>query len=99
MVKYTETLKMGEGNEPDVFLGPINNSMQYEKVKSFFSDIEKDNQKVAVGGKNPDGDGYFITPTIIDRPDRNSRLVKEEPFGKQRHHLSRSAKCFLRPFL
>ena len=82
MVKHTKTLKMGEGNEPDVFLGPINNSMQYEKVKTFFSDIDKNNWKVAVGGTNPTGDGYYITPTIIENPDKDSRIVKEEPFGK-----------------
>ena len=56
--------------------------MQYERVKGFFSEIRQDNLKVAVGGTNPEGKGYFITPTIIDRPDKGSRLVKEEPFGK-----------------
>lgn len=81
MVKYTKTLKMGEGNEPDVFLGPIQNSMQYEKVKGFFADIEKEKYNVAVGGDIPEGPGYFITPTIIDRPSEDSRLVLEEPFG------------------
>ena len=81
MVEFTKTLKMGEGNEEGVFLGPIQNSMQYEKVKGFFADIEKEGYNVAVGGKNPDGPGYFITPTIIDRPKEDSRLVREEPFG------------------
>lgn len=55
--------------------------MQYEKVKGFFADIEKEGLKVATGGTNPDGPGYFITPTIIDRPDAGSRIVTEEPFG------------------
>ncbi|KAI8941629.1 hypothetical protein NX059_002842 [Plenodomus lindquistii] len=81
MVKETEALKVGPGNQPDVFLGPIQNSMQYERVKGFFSDIEKEKWKVAAGGKVPSGPGYFITPTIIERPDSKSRLVVEEPFG------------------
>ncbi|OAL27793.1 hypothetical protein AYO20_09646 [Fonsecaea nubica] len=81
MVEHTKTLKLGEGFEKDVFLGPIQNSMQYERVKGFFNDIEKEQYNVAVGGKNPDGPGYFITPTIIDRPKEDSRLVVEEPFG------------------
>ncbi|KEF62465.1 NAD-dependent aldehyde dehydrogenase [Exophiala aquamarina CBS 119918] len=81
MVEHTKTLKLGEGNEEGVFLGPIQNSMQYERVKGFFSDIEKEKWNVAIGGKNPDGPGYFITPTIIDRPKDDSRLVVEEPFG------------------
>lgn len=81
MVKHTKTLKLGAGTEVDVFLGPIQNSMQYERVKGFFDDIKKDNYKVAVGGVNPSGPGYFITPTIIDRPKEDSRIVTEEPFG------------------
>ena len=81
MVKHTKTLKAGEGNEEGVFLGPIQNSMQYERVKGFFGEIEKENWNVVVGGKNPEGPGYFITPTIIERPKEDSRLVVEEPFG------------------
>jgi acyl-CoA reductase-like NAD-dependent aldehyde dehydrogenase len=81
MVKFTRTLKVGEGNEEGVFLGPIQNSMQFEKVKTFFTDIEKENWNVAVGGKNDDRPGYFINPTIIDKPSDNSRISTEEPFG------------------
>jgi acyl-CoA reductase-like NAD-dependent aldehyde dehydrogenase len=75
-------LKVGAGNEPGVFLGPIQNAMQYAKVKGFFRDIEKDNLKVVAGVDIPTGKGYFITPTIIDRPAESSRIVTEEPFGE-----------------
>lgn len=81
MVEATKKLKMGEGNETDVFLGPIQNSMQYEKVKGFFDDVKNNNYDIAVGGTNPEGPGYFITPTIVSKPKEDSRLVVEEPFG------------------
>ncbi|KAH7088009.1 aldehyde dehydrogenase [Paraphoma chrysanthemicola] len=81
MAKFTKTLTMSDGREDGVFMGPIQNSMQYERVKTFFSDIEKENWKVAVGGKNEERTGYFITPTIIDNPADDSRIVTEEPFG------------------
>lgn len=82
MVEATKTFKVGEGNEPNVFLGPVQNEMQYERVKTFFADIEKDGLSVAVGGKVETSQGYYITPTIIDNPAEDSRLVVEEPFGK-----------------
>lgn len=82
MIKATETLKVGEGNEADVFLGPIQNEMQYDRVKGFFEDVKKNKYSVVAGGENPEGAGYFITPTIVDRPDEKSRLVVEEPFGE-----------------
>ncbi|KAF7560280.1 hypothetical protein G7046_g3861 [Stylonectria norvegica] len=81
LVKYTKSLKYGEGNTEGVYLGPVQNAMQYERVKTFFDDIKKDKLNVAVGGEIPDGPGYFVPPTIIDRPDRASRIVAEEPFG------------------
>jgi acyl-CoA reductase-like NAD-dependent aldehyde dehydrogenase len=81
MVEYTKTLKVGDGFEDGVFLGPIQNLMQYERVQGFFDDIEKQGMNVAVGGKAPDSAGYFIMPTIIDGPKDDSRLVVEELFG------------------
>jgi acyl-CoA reductase-like NAD-dependent aldehyde dehydrogenase len=82
MVEYTKTLKVGDGNEAYVFLGPIQNSMQYDRVQGFFDDVEKEGMKIAVGGKVQDSAGYFINPTIIDNPKEDSRLVREEPFGE-----------------
>lgn len=78
---FTKTIKIGDGNEEGVFLGPVQNAMQYEKVKTFFSDIKKENWNVAVGGINEEKPGYFINPTIIDKPAEGSRIVTEEPFG------------------
>jgi acyl-CoA reductase-like NAD-dependent aldehyde dehydrogenase len=85
MVKFTKTLKVGDGFESDVFLGPLQNSMQYERVQGFFADIEKEKWNVAVGGKNTNTKGYFITPTIIDNPKEDSRIVVEEPFGMSKN--------------
>jgi len=86
IVAFTRNLKVGEGNEPGVFLGPVQNSMQYERVKGFFSEIKAQNQQVALGGEvDENAKGYYITPTIIDQPAEDSRIVTEEPFGKHSH--------------
>ena len=83
MVQQVKGTKVGNGFDEDVTHGPIQNSMQYERVKGFFAEIETQGQKVAVGGKNDYGSkGYFITPTIVDNPPDSSRLVVEEPFGE-----------------
>lgn len=86
IVAFTRNLKVGEGNEPGVFLGPVQNSTQYERVKGFFSEIKAQNQQVALGGEvDENAKGYYITPTIIDQPAEDSRIVTEEPFGKHSH--------------
>lgn len=80
-VEYTKTLVLGNGADANTFLGPVQNAMQYERVKGFFEDVHAQNMKIAVGGKNERSDGYFITPTIIDNPTETSKIVTEEPFG------------------
>ncbi|KAM5472307.1 hypothetical protein MauCBS54593_002898 [Microsporum audouinii] len=81
LVKHTKALKSGEGHIPGVFFGPVQNSMQYEKVKSLIEAINKEGVKPALGGNTEESEGYFITPTIIDNPPETSRIVTEEPFG------------------
>ncbi|KAH8763689.1 aldehyde dehydrogenase domain-containing protein [Diaporthe sp. PMI_573] len=83
MVKHAAEYAIGEGTKPGVTHGPVQNRMQYDRVKTFFDDIAKQGWEVALGGKMDDSPqkGYYITPTIIDRPPEKSRIVVEEPFG------------------
>ena len=83
MIKFTKTLKVGPSDQQDTMLGPIQNEMQYEKVKGFFEDTKKQGYKFAYG--EPDvskSGGFFVQPAIIDNPPANSRIWAEEPFGK-----------------
>ncbi len=81
MVEFTKTIKVGD---PDsgALLGPIQNKMQYDKVKGFFQDTKDKGYKFAVGAPDvSDGKGFFVQPTIIDNPPNDSRIIQEEPFG------------------
>jgi acyl-CoA reductase-like NAD-dependent aldehyde dehydrogenase len=86
MVEAVKTFTVGDGFKEGVFLGPIQNKMQFERVKGFFNDVAEQKLNVAVGGDlktvSDAGKGYFITPTIINNPPDDSRIVVEEPFGK-----------------
>lgn len=82
----TNAIKTGDGFDEGVLVGPIQNAMQFEKVKDLYSEIDKQGWKVAIGGNcapslTSSSPGYFMTPTVIDNPPENSRIVKEEPFG------------------
>ncbi|EXJ82739.1 hypothetical protein A1O3_06554 [Capronia epimyces CBS 606.96] len=82
LINVAKTLKVGTPDEEGVMLGPIQNSMQYEKVKGFFRDAQDQGYKFALGaGQVPETQGYFIHPTIIDNPPDDSLIVTEEPFG------------------
>jgi len=82
MVNFAKNLKVGNSNDAGVMLGPIQNSMQYEKVKTYFEDSKKNGYKFALGDTEvPNSNGFFIKPTIIDNPPNDSKIVQEEPFG------------------
>ncbi|KAJ6584965.1 aldehyde dehydrogenase-like protein [Mycena capillaripes] len=83
MVEFTKNhIKTGGGFEPDIVVGPIQNSMQFELVKDMYSQIDKCGWKAALaGGVRETSKGYFIEPAIIDNPPEDSRIVVEEPFG------------------
>ncbi|CAH0056304.1 unnamed protein product [Clonostachys solani] len=85
LVEATKKFPKGDHTEPRAFFGPIQNRMQYEKLQNFYSHIEKDNWKAALGGvpesNNGESKGFYIPATIIDNPPEDSRIVTEEPFG------------------
>ncbi|KAH6988338.1 aldehyde dehydrogenase domain-containing protein [Ilyonectria destructans] len=83
LINHVKNFTIGDSSKEGISHSPLQNSIQYERVKTFFDDIEKQGWKVATGGKmdpKPSG-GYFITPTVIERPPEKSRIVVEEPFG------------------
>ncbi|KAM4057326.1 aldehyde dehydrogenase family protein [Hirsutella rhossiliensis] len=50
MVAFAKTIKVGDGFEPDVLVGPIQNAMQYESVKDMYSEVGKRKWGVALEG-------------------------------------------------
>ena len=71
---------IGDGLEQGTKLGPLQNSMQFEKVKELITDAAK-NGTIAAGGEVPDQPGYFIRPTIVRDVAEGTRIVDEEQFG------------------
>jgi acyl-CoA reductase-like NAD-dependent aldehyde dehydrogenase len=74
-------IKVGEGTEEDVKLGPINNEPQYERVKELVADALSHGGTAVTGGKAMDRPGYFFEPTILTGLSDGSRIVDEEQFG------------------
>ncbi|MGO9390600.1 aldehyde dehydrogenase family protein [Rhodoblastus sp.] len=69
-----------DGMKQGARLGPLQNKMQFEKVKEFLDDAHKHGTVIA-GGQPIDRPGYFIQPTIVRDIAEGSRLVDEEQFG------------------
>ena len=86
MTLAARLLKVGAPGEKGVILGPIQNEMQYEKVKCFFNDSKQAGYKFTTGGEVQATDGYFVEPAIVDNPPNDSMIIREEPFGTLNIH-------------
>jgi acyl-CoA reductase-like NAD-dependent aldehyde dehydrogenase len=81
-VEHVKTIKTGSAYDDTVFVGPVQNSMQFEKVRQLYSEISSSGWKTAHGGLPGESPkGFFIQPAVIDNPPDDSRIVLEEPFG------------------
>ncbi|MBN1239081.1 MAG: aldehyde dehydrogenase family protein [Gammaproteobacteria bacterium] len=81
LVEEANKAKVGNGLDPETELGPLQNRMQYDKVRSIIEETKKSGARILAGGDVPEGGGYFIPPTLVADVDENSRLVREEQFG------------------
>lgn len=81
LVAYAATVKIGDGSEQGIQIGPLNNRQQYERVLNLIQDAKDRGYKFLIGGEKSDAPGYFVPITILDNPPEDSRIVQEEQFG------------------
>jgi succinate-semialdehyde dehydrogenase/glutarate-semialdehyde dehydrogenase len=79
--EYTKGLKLGDGLEKGVTMGPLANARRIDAMESFVRDAKDRGGKIATGGERHGNQGYFFEPTVItDVPD-DSKIMTQEPFG------------------
>ena len=77
----TAQLRVGNGLEAGVVIGPLIEDAAIEKVNSLVEDATSKGGKVLVGGgKHPLG-GTYYTPTVIGNATADMRMAREEIFG------------------
>lgn len=80
LARLAKEAVVDEGTRQGVQIGPVQNRMQFEKVKEFLADA-RERGNVIAGGEPLDRPGYFIPPTIVRDLPEDARLVQEEQFG------------------
>lgn len=74
-------LKMGNGLDGDVDVGPLVNAATRDKVSRFVDDAVERGAKVELGGKLPEGSGYFYPPTVLSHVPDGAECLSDEIFG------------------
>jgi aldehyde dehydrogenase (NAD+) len=82
LVAKAKTLKLGNGLDESVDVGPLVNVKALNKVTSYMDVAKNEGVKVLFGGGRADMDkGYFFQPTLFDGVNAGMRVEQEEIFG------------------
>jgi betaine-aldehyde dehydrogenase len=72
--------KVGDLDDPDTALGPVNSARQLEHVTGFL-DRRPDHAQVATGGAKADRPGFYVQPTVVADLRQDDEMVQNEIFG------------------
>ncbi len=79
--EYASNVKVGDGMEKGIAMGPLANARRLDAMDSFVADARDRGGKIVTGGKRRGNQGYYFDPTVItDVPD-DSKIMTQEPFG------------------
>jgi acyl-CoA reductase-like NAD-dependent aldehyde dehydrogenase len=73
--------RLGAGLEPSTQLGPVVSKEQHERVLSYIESGRSEGAELVAGGGTPEGNGYFIEPTLFTSTSDDLKIAREEIFG------------------
>jgi succinate-semialdehyde dehydrogenase/glutarate-semialdehyde dehydrogenase len=73
-------LKVGDGLQSGVTIGPLINAAAVDKVARHINDALEKGASIAIGGA-PQGEGLYVQPTVLRDANADMLLATEETFG------------------
>jgi succinate-semialdehyde dehydrogenase/glutarate-semialdehyde dehydrogenase len=80
-VEAAKAVKVGDGLEDGVVMGPLANSRRLEAMEALTADAASRGARVVCGGARIGNRGYFFEPTVLTEAPLDARIMNEEPFG------------------
>ena len=83
LIAKTSKLRLGDGLDPKVDVGPVINKVALERIHNYVQLGQKEGARVLAGASVADvgGKGFYYTPTLFDGVKPGSTLEAEEIFG------------------
>ncbi|MEM6495345.1 MAG: NAD-dependent succinate-semialdehyde dehydrogenase [Pseudomonadota bacterium] len=80
-VELSKEVKVGDGLEADIQMGPMANERRIDAMESMIADAEQNGAKIETGGKRIGNKGNFFEPTVLTNVPHSAKVMNEEPFG------------------
>jgi succinate-semialdehyde dehydrogenase/glutarate-semialdehyde dehydrogenase len=85
LVERTLKLRVGNGLDPGVDLGPMASEAQRRRTKDHIFDALSKGARLLCGGREPEGEeyarGFFFLPTVLSEVNHDMMVMHEETFG------------------
>src|SRR5262249_15527543 len=78
---YAKALKLGDGLEKGVTMGPMANARRIDAMESFVADARSNGGNVVTGVKRHGNQGFFYEPTAVTDVADASKVRAQERFG------------------
>ncbi|WP_395490926.1 aldehyde dehydrogenase family protein [Cedecea davisae] len=76
-----KSLQVGAGLDPRAHINPLVSKAQQQKVAGYLADAQQQRAEIISGNSGPQGDGFYIAPTLVVNPSASLKLTREEVFG------------------
>ncbi|HEV3440252.1 MAG TPA: NAD-dependent succinate-semialdehyde dehydrogenase [Gemmata sp.] len=82
-VEEAKKLKMGNGLDEGVVVGPMFEKKAMDGTQALIDDAKRKGAKILTGGKKSDkfSKGYFFEPTVLSGLSPDAKILTEEPFA------------------
>ena len=80
-VSKLSDIKIGDGLDPDVDMGPLAHERRLETMEDFVQDARRHGATVEIGGERLDCEGFFYLPTVLTNVNYDCKIMCDEPFG------------------
>ena len=80
-VQATQALKVGDGFDPAVQMGPLKNERRRSAIERLVADASDRGAQVLAGGQRLPGPGWFHAPTVLGGTGDDALAAHQEPFG------------------
>jgi succinate-semialdehyde dehydrogenase / glutarate-semialdehyde dehydrogenase len=81
LTERVRSLRVGDGMEPGVTIGPLISAEALAKVEGHVSDAVGKGARVLIGGKRHAAGGLFYEPTVLADVIPSMKITREETFG------------------
>lgn len=80
-VTAAKAIKVGNGLDADVQMGPLANERRIPALEALINDAVSHGATLRTGGRRIGNKGNFFEPTVITDVPTHARIMNEEPFG------------------